>query len=143
MPEFIPWGKSDATDGKSHHLAHHGRPFPVSGNDSNTLIRWQPLGGYDPLPHARTLGEQLPRWFPLAFEAGGSPLPEAPAFQHLFAGLVSLADWIGSDQRRFEFVGALDDNYIGLAKEGAVEALAGIGLDVARQRAAQTGPATF
>ena len=57
---------------------------------------------------------------------------------------VSLADWIGSDRRWFEFVGQLnEDYYIALAKSRAANALAEIGLDVARQRMGKETPATF
>ena len=43
------------------------------------------------------------RW-PLAWEAGAE-LPDAPCFVALFAGLVTLADWLGSDTRRFPVAG--------------------------------------
>jgi CRISPR-associated endonuclease/helicase Cas3 len=39
--------------------------------------------------------------FPKAFEEGGETVPDNPAFIHAFAGLLNLADWIGSDERFF------------------------------------------
>ena len=126
-------------------LAHHGRPFsePTSGEMRWRKGRGGALGDYDPRPAAQEIGTLLPRWFPLAFEMGGDPLPEEPAFQHLFAGLVALADWIGSDRRWFEFEWPLNENYFKLADERACKALEGIGLDVVRQRARKESPATF
>lgn len=142
--EILQWGNREALyDLLLASFAHHGRPLQVSGNDGNTLMRWQPLAGYQPLPHARKLGELLPRWFPQAFEPGDEPLPETPAFQHLFAGLVSLADWIGSDRRWFHFVENLNENYFETAKERASDVLVAIGLDVGLQRRSRAGAASF
>jgi CRISPR-associated endonuclease/helicase Cas3 len=43
----------------------------------------------------------LDSWFG-AF-AAGPPMPDLPAFHHAFAGLLMLADWLGSDTRFFLF----------------------------------------
>jgi CRISPR-associated endonuclease/helicase Cas3 len=41
---------------------------------------------------------------PTSLQNGGqSALPDAPAFGHLFAGLVQLADWLGSDTDFFPY----------------------------------------
>lgn len=86
--------------------AHHGRPInfekvPVElGGHVETL--WSPgRDGYDPIAALKPLADAVHDWFPLAFEPGGEPLPEQPTFWHAFAGLVMLADWIGSDTNAF------------------------------------------
>ena len=145
LKELRSWGSGDAlNDLILASLAHHGRPFSNVRRDETAELAWGTFNNYDPQPAAREMGALLPRWFPLALEPGGDRLPEEPAFQHLFAGLVALADWIGSDRRWFEFVGPLnEDYYFALAKKRAADALAEIGLDVARQRKGKETPATF
>jgi CRISPR-associated endonuclease/helicase Cas3 len=123
-------------------LAHHGRPLnPSVGDRVAHLPRWHQ--GYDPLEEATVIGRLLPAWFPRAFVIASRPLPAAPAFQHLFAGLVALADWIGSDAHRFDFAEALDRSYMARAADTAAAALTAFNLDPARQRAARAGPASF
>ena len=86
----------------------------------------------------------MPRWFSAAFfDAAAPQLPQSACFDHLFAGLTALADWIGSDAVRFPFVADLDRNYMDRARERASVALAAFGLDATRQRAARTARATF
>lgn len=82
-------------------------------------------------------------WFSLAFTAGGAPLPDRPDFQHLFCGLVSLADWLGSTQSLFPFVAEYDPDYMECARRQAAHAVTGIGLDVHRWRSAIEGKARF
>lgn len=77
----------------------------------------------------------MPEWFPHAFSDNGEDLPDRPEFQHLFCGLVSLADWIGSDQRIFDFSPVLDRNYTQTARKKAAQAVSTLGLDVAAWRA--------
>ncbi|MBJ7533590.1 CRISPR-associated helicase Cas3' [Rhodomicrobium vannielii ATCC 17100] len=144
LKDLWNWGSGDALiDLIMASLAHHGRPFSEPRRDETAAKAWGALGDYDPQPAAQEIGALLPRWFPLAFQRGGDSLPEEPAFQHLFAGLVALADWIGSDRRWFEFVGPLNQNYFKSANERACKALAGIGLDLLKQRAKKEAPATF
>jgi len=116
-------------------LAHHGRPVRMLGKH---LDAWDAgrRSGYDPVAAAADIGRVLPRWFPQAFQPGAAALPEAPAFQHLFSGLVALADWLGSDRRQFAFVAELDPDYIEGARGKACKAVRGVGLDTATWRAA-------
>jgi CRISPR-associated endonuclease/helicase Cas3 len=79
-------------------LAHHGRPIDTgSGVDKRCWTSWR---GYDPAAAAATVGQKARALFPKAF-GNGPDLPDAPAFQHLFAGLVALADQIGSREGDF------------------------------------------
>ncbi|WP_198590289.1 CRISPR-associated helicase Cas3' [Paracoccus zhejiangensis] len=58
-----------------------------------------------------------------------APLPEAAAFQHLYAGLLALADWIGSDRDFFPFEAEPDADYLVTSRARAEHALRQIGLD--------------
>lgn len=87
-------------------MAHHGRPVaafqePANYSEWNNFIgEWWPKNDGDPsLAILPVIAAVRARW-PLAWEAG-EPLPQTPRFVALFAGLVTLADWLGSDSRRF------------------------------------------
>lgn len=81
-------------------ISHHGRP--VSGAGSKSL--WQPVEHagqvfYDPAVAIADMGQAIQAQYPDAFSLDAPDLPQAPEFSHLFAGLVQLADWLGSDAR--------------------------------------------
>ena len=97
-------------------LSHHGRPArkPTHSGSGPSDI-WKPFAGYDPRATAALLRERIRAWFPEAFEDGPC-LPEASAFAHLFAGVVALADQIGSDDAVFPFEPDADPRYIGRAR---------------------------
>ncbi|MCY1668963.1 CRISPR-associated helicase Cas3' [Rhizobium sp. SL86] len=123
-------------------IAHHGRPFSV---EPKAKKGWEQVlrPAYAPLAAAHQLGGLMRTWFPLAFSEGGAALPVRPDFQHLFCGLVSLADWLGSTQSLFPFVAECDPGYMERAKQQAVRAVSGIGLDVRHWRDAIQGKASF
>ena len=89
-------------------MAHHGKPLPEfhesagqrSGIWTRHVEHWLPAHGHDPKDDVAALIAVLRARWPLAWEAGPI-LPDAPPFVALFAGLVTLADWLGSDTRRF------------------------------------------
>lgn len=109
-------------------ISHHGRPLKDHPGDWNKNI-WKPVVGiYDPAAVLQDIGERVAEIYPQAFEAGGKPLPDAPAFGHLFAGLVQLADWLGSDTDFFPF-SEKGENRAVTAKERARKAISVIGLD--------------
>ena len=97
-------------------LSHHGRPArkPTHSGSGPPEI-WKPFAGYDPRATAALLRERTRAWFPEAFEEGPL-LPEASAFAHLFAGVVALADQIGSDDAVFPLEPDADPRYIGRAR---------------------------
>ena len=102
-------------------LAHHGRPArrpTQSGGGPPEL--WRPFAGYDPRATARLLGELGRRWFPDAF-GDGPPMPDEPALAHLFAGVVALADQLGSDENVFEYEPDPDPHYIERARRIATK----------------------
>ena len=132
MQEVLGWGDGE---GVSHLvaaiMAHHGCPVNPP-RDPTLRGDWDipSEADYDWRTEARVMETALRRWFPQAFgSAAVDPLPGPPAFQHLFAGLAALADWIGSDCRFFEFVEPFDPDYDTRAHNNAKAALTAIGFD--------------
>ncbi len=109
-------------------ISHHGRPIKDNPGDWNKNIWKQVAGAYDPAVVLQDIGERAVANYPQAFESGGKPLPDAPAFGHLFAGLVQLADWLGSDMDFFPY-SKEGENRAATAKEKARKAITTIGLD--------------
>lgn len=113
-------------------ISHHGRPERVGGRHQQSW--WRRRGGLDPFEGIAELVGRVRAWFPLAFTPEGPSLPEGAPSQHLFSGLVMLADWLGSDQRIFPF--AVDEgDRMSFARAAAARALREIGLDAAGARA--------
>ncbi|MDE2850449.1 MAG: CRISPR-associated helicase Cas3' [Acidobacteriota bacterium] len=105
-------------------LAHHGRPAQrPSRTGQGPPELWKPFASYDPKTTAKLLYERGRCWFPDAFEPGPT-LPETPALAHLFAGVVALADQLGSDEGAFEFEPNPDACYIERARAVAAETVA-------------------
>lgn len=113
-------------------ISHHGRP--VSCNDvyatgSDRIARWwRPHGDRDPMAGLAALAEAARAAFPAAFVRNGPPMTATPELQQRFAGLVMLADWIGSDTQFFPYRRSQDEDRRALADEAAKRALSGIGL---------------
>ncbi len=136
------WGEEGFVSLLLAALAHHGRPAKrPSPTWSGPPELWKPFAGYDPLATARLLGARTRAWFPKAFEKG-PPLPDSPALAHLFAGVVALADQVGSNRELFGFESASDPNYIRRARERAENALRRTGFRRAN-RPARAKPSDF
>ena len=102
-------------------LAHHGRPArrpTQSGGGPPEL--WKPFAGYDPRATAKLLRQRGRAWFPDAFR-DAPPIPDAPALVHLFAGVLVLADQLGSDADAFEYEPDSDPHYIERARRIATD----------------------
>lgn len=113
-------------------IAHHGRP---AGDHEVNFQQtwWRPRGGLDPLLGLRELRHRVEVWLPAAFSANGPPLPSSPELSHAFAGLVMLADWLGSDRRYFPYSAQLEDDpasRFSWARIAARNVVQAIGLDV-------------
>lgn len=113
-------------------LCHHGRPHNL---EERALLRelWNPATrpGWDPAAEIRRIVRHARRWSGLDTIALPVEVPTNPAFTHLFAGLLTAADWIGSTESVFEFEPTADDDpdaYWQRACERAERACRAIGI---------------
>ena len=120
-------------------LSHHGLPLQLEGHRSRNTAIWHSFGDLDPAACVRRVGWLARQWFPGAFVADVPPLPSDPPFQHMFLGLCTLADWIGSNEDAFPFRAEPDDDYMDAARQRARRAVGAIGLDLSQQRGALPG----
>jgi CRISPR-associated endonuclease/helicase Cas3 len=112
-------------------LAHHGRP--VAPAEQGIAAQAFPVvPGYDWRAEEAQLGRALLAWFPEITE-GSAPPPE-PVFLHHFCGLLTLADWIGSDRRAFSFERDFRADYWQSARDRAQARLQQIGLNAGALR---------
>lgn len=118
--------------------AHHGRPVPCPP-ESWAQDAFAPMSGYDWKAGEALMGRAMLSWFPEI--RGHAPPPPTPAFAHFFAGLLALADWIGSDRTAFPFVETFDPDYWEKARTRANKRLKEIGLDT--HNCALAGPASW
>jgi CRISPR-associated endonuclease/helicase Cas3 len=84
-------------------LSHHGRPVGIDGQTTVHPGCWEKSSGRDPFAGIADLVARTAIWFPRAWAGVTDPLPGSTAFQHAWCGLVTLADWLGSDAERFPF----------------------------------------
>ena len=135
------WGAADLF---SAAMAHHGRPLeayagdelrPDLGRAARDLLQtnkhpadyWLPANGYDPLEQLALLLQAARARFPVAF-CDGPALPDTAPFISLFYGLLTLADWLGSDTFLFPVAGPHGPDREPLRRDAAVRAVAGRGL---------------
>lgn len=142
MEEILTWGELAVSELLHASISHHGRPLGESPDKQNECI-WQPVldktGAvlYDPAATLKSMGDRLKQSYPLAFSPCLRALPDKPAFVHLFAGLVQLADWLGSDTREGFFPYTVPgEDRMQTAAVRAKYAVHAIGLDVSPWRAA-------
>jgi CRISPR-associated endonuclease/helicase Cas3 len=122
------WGSNEAVGGLLRaSIAHHGRPLSNPPDWFNARTHWIAHQAYDPADQLTRIGEALRHFLSDAFAEGGEPLPDAPRFAHCFAGLVQLADWLGSDTRFFEF-SELGEDRLETSRTLARKAVRDIGL---------------
>lgn len=136
IAEIVAWGDVAVCELLQASISHHGRPLGVSPGKEAECI-WKPVldkaGAvlYDPAATLFSMGDRLKHSYPLAFAKCHQPLPDQPAFVHLFAGLVQLADWLGSDTRErffpYTVPGEVRTQTVAVRAKYAVHA---IGLDV-------------
>ena len=111
--------------------AHHGRTPDLKyrpGPDVDLLHGWTGRGR-EPLRRLAELVDAGRTLFAEAFADEARPLPTASAFQHLFAGLLMLADWLGSadEVERFPFSAEGDPPRADFVRTRAPEVVAAIG----------------
>lgn len=136
IAEIVVWGEDAVCQLLQASISHHGRPLGEEPAKQTETI-WKPVldksGAllYDPATTMVCMGDRLRQSYPLAFTECQRPLPDQPAFAHLFAGLVQLADWLGSDTREGFFpYTAPGENRVQTAPERAKYAVRTIGLEV-------------
>lgn len=141
IAEIVVWGEEAVTQLLHASTSHHGRPLGENPKIQTAESIWKPVTDkngvvlYDPAVTLASMGQRLQQSYPLAFADCLSPLPEQPAFAHLFAGLVQLADWLGSDTREGFFPYTMPgENRPQTAPKNAAYAVRTIGLDVALWR---------
>lgn len=131
------WGDEAAFQLLNASISHHGRPLGTDPKMQSAESIWKPVRDrastvlYEPTATLSSMGERLVLSYPLAFTPCLHPLPDQPAFTHLFAGLVQLADWLGSDTRDgfFPYTTPGEDRIL-TAPKRAAHAVRTIGLDV-------------
>lgn len=107
-------------------FAHHGRPVddtPGGGGAAGAFFR---VPGYDWKLEEARMGRALLAWLPEI--ATAKPPPAEPRLIHFFCGLLTLADWIGSDRRAFPFESEFRLDYWRTAQERAERRIGEIGL---------------
>lgn len=106
-------------------MAHHGRPAPDPLSGNNAAV-FPVFSFYDWRQQEAILGHCLLNWFPAVICA--SVPPPTPRLLHLLCGLLTLADWVASDRRAFDFEPELRSDYWQTAQVNARVRLAEIGL---------------
>lgn len=119
-------------------IFHHGRPaFDYNIADGialgNLKRHWQPRDNLDPFNGLKQLGETARRAFPNAFRGNAPPIEVSIELEHRFAGLVMLADWLGSHREAF-FPFEHEGDRIEWSHRQARKALVAVGLDVLAAR---------
>lgn len=138
-PALAKWGDSAHALLRAS-ISHHGRPVDEQGARGASV--WHPVrvgadSIYDPAEAVAAMGQRVQQLYPLAFVDSVPPLPESAAFAHFFAGLVQLADWLGSDTRESFFPYSVPgEDRASTASERAAHAVRAIGLDVQTSRRA-------
>lgn len=136
IAEIVAWGDVAVCELLQASISHHGRPLGQTPEKQTECI-WKPVldkkGSvlYDPAATMASISKRLKQSYPLAFAECHQSLPDQPAFVHLFAGLVQLADWLGSDTReKFFPYTAPGEDRVQTSAVCATYAVHAIGLDV-------------
>ena len=107
--------------------SHHGEPIPKAS--SQHISAWHPNDNYDPADALGRLAQRIEEeWLETAFSSTAAPFPDTPALENAFVGVLTLADWIGSDRRYFRYENGEDDNAWDRATGRAKEALEEMGV---------------
>jgi CRISPR-associated endonuclease/helicase Cas3 len=112
--------------------SHHGKPQVFQDTQAaDHKIKagyWRSKAGRDPFQAIADLLAAARTAYPAAFAPGGAPIPGSAALQHRFAGLVMLADWLGSHRGFFPLHG-LEDSAPPPIPRNAAHALRSVGLN--------------
>jgi CRISPR-associated endonuclease/helicase Cas3 len=122
-------------------VSHHGDPVREGGlldaSFRNATDLWRAGDGYDPMAALRDLTNAMDRWFPQIVPCDLSFIWERPEFVHGLAGVISLADWIGSNPTEgfFPFEGDGNDDRGPFARGRAATVIRRMRIDVDEARA--------
>jgi CRISPR-associated endonuclease/helicase Cas3 len=118
-------------------ICHHGRPYrdedlaTMGAPGGGGLWLEEPSSGRDPLAEISRIAECTRRWARLEETGPVHRIPSDTRFSHLFAGIVTLADWIGSTEEAFPMTSeepADPDRYWERATDLAIRACREIGV---------------
>lgn len=121
-------------------VSHHGDPISraslIDGDAPLGHATWTvAIAGYDPLDGLRQLRDVAHALWPAAFDDDQAMPAPTSSLIHAFAGLVSLADWIGSDTNHFPFnLGPQDEARWPCALQAAQQALRAMRIDLEAAR---------
>lgn len=128
-------------------ISHHGRPVSLNDykaqTDRNISRWWKPRGELMPMQGLANLAHAVQATFPAAFAADVDPIDAKSPFQQRFAGLVMLADWIGSDKEFFPFREDAAQDRFAFASRQASHALTSIGIHPPERRDPQPFVSAF
>lgn len=115
-------------------FSHHGRPVRFLESKSGNYWQardkwWRPDSSRDPIQAIAEISSFAEKAFPRAFSTSTRPLPDEPSFHHRFAGLVMLADWLGSHNHWFPVREVAAEERLKRNLKVAPELLRVIGLD--------------
>lgn len=112
-------------------LSHHGRPVDDSRGAGPRC--WKKAHSLDPFEGISRLSREAESWFPEGF-SDQEKIPGIPELQHYFCGLVTWADWLGSDHVFFPFSESPGEKRMPFARERARTVLRKTGIDTAAAR---------
>ena len=83
-------------------LAHHGS-LPANRSVRPDPRQWRPRNGYDPLAALADVARVMTQMFAAkSGDESDNALPGSHRFLHALSGLITLADWLGSDESVFK-----------------------------------------
>lgn len=104
-------------------IAHHGRPIDARREQllgyGGLSALWEETEatGRAPLQEIGLIGEIASVWSGIDAAELPKSLPQDPRFTHLFAGTLTLADWLGSTATAFPFAPEASDDAVGYWEE--------------------------
>ena len=123
-------------------ISHHGKLVHQGTTGVSASSIWTPQpSGRAPMVGIAQATARLLEAFPAACQEGVPALPANPSVQHAFAGVVMLADWLGSDRELFPFTRPGDPAREVFARRQAHRALWEVGLASPQARAGLRGTA--
>lgn len=113
-------------------ICHHGKPLACTSNPQTHL--WNLRNGLNPFDGLSMLHHFIQAWFSEAFLVEGDKLPANSEFHHAFAGVVMLADWMGSTVRFFPFDNGYKEDRMPFARKMACKVIEEMGANPSRYR---------